>query len=115
MNDPSIFNRPTALEAILRETADLGFSMASELQTGSLLEHSPLRSRRGDFSSLAPGPASQPHGFWRGWIRDLLPQPNRPAGRAPTVSALIERLATHDGFVATKLAWVSGLIVVRTR
>ena len=32
LNDRSILNRPTALEAILRETADLGFS-ASEEQT----------------------------------------------------------------------------------
>jgi hypothetical protein len=37
MNDRSIFERPTALEAILRETDDLGFSMASDPQTGSLL------------------------------------------------------------------------------
>jgi len=50
------------------------------------------------------------------FVDDLLPQPNWPAGHAPTVSALIERLATHDRFVATKLAWASGLMaVVRTR
>ena len=50
------------------------------------------------------------------FVDDLLPQPNWPAGHAPAVSALIERLATHDEFVATKLAWASGLmVVVRTR
>jgi predicted O-methyltransferase YrrM len=37
MNDHSNLDRPPALEAILRETDDLGFSMASEPQTGSLL------------------------------------------------------------------------------
>jgi predicted O-methyltransferase YrrM len=53
-------------------------------------------------------------GFY--FVDDLLPQPNWPAGHEPTVSALIERLATHDQFVVTKLAWASGLMVlVRAR
>ena len=36
MNDCFILDRPTALEEILRETDELGFSMASEPQTGSV-------------------------------------------------------------------------------
>jgi hypothetical protein len=75
MNDRSL--QPTALDAILRETAGVG-------------------------------------GFY--FVDDLLPRPNWPAGHEPTVSTLIERLATHDQFVGTKLAWASGLMVlVRAR
>ena len=35
------------------------------------------------------------------FVDNQFPQPNWPTGHAQTVSALIERLATHDGFVAT--------------
>jgi predicted O-methyltransferase YrrM len=193
MNDLSIVNRPTALEAILRETADLGFSMASESQTGSLLRTLAASKPAGRFLELGTGtgiatawlldgmdkasrlesvdtdpavvaiarrylgsdrrvtfhlddgaafierqrPSSYDFVFADAWpgkfshleqalalvrvgglyfVDDLLPQPNWPAGHAPTVSALNERLTTHDRFVATKLAWASGLMVlVRTR
>jgi predicted O-methyltransferase YrrM len=48
-------------------------------------------------------------------IDDLLPQPNWPEGHAPRVPALIEDLEHRSGFIATKLAWATGLmIVVRT-
>ena len=47
---------------------------------------------------------------------DLLPQASWPEGHAPKVPALITELETRPGFVATKLAWASGLmILVRTR
>ena len=193
MNDTSIFKRPTALEAILRETADIGFSMVSESQTGSLLRTLASSKPASKFLELGTGtgvatawllagmdeaarldsvdndptviaiarkylgsdrrvtfhvddgaafierqaPGSYDFVFADAWpgkfthleqalalvrvgglyfVDDLLPQPNWPAGHAPAVSALIERLATHDGFVATKLAWASGLmVVVRTR
>jgi predicted O-methyltransferase YrrM len=50
------------------------------------------------------------------FIDDLLPQRNWPEGHGPNVAALIQRLVTNDRFVATKLAWASGLmILVRTR
>jgi hypothetical protein len=50
------------------------------------------------------------------FIDDLMPQRNWPEGHAPNVAALIKCLATHDRFVATKLAWASGLmILVRSR
>jgi SAM-dependent methyltransferase len=55
MNDRSILNRPTALEAILRETADLGFSMASESQTGSLLRTLAASKPAGRFLELGTG------------------------------------------------------------
>ena len=49
-------------------------------------------------------------------VDDLLPQPNWPDGHAPKVSALIAQLETRAGFLATKLAWASGLmILVRVR
>jgi predicted O-methyltransferase YrrM len=193
MNDRSILNQPTTLEAILRESADLGFSMASEAQTGSLLRTLAASKPASRFLELGTGtgvatawllagmdkasslvsvdndpkvvevarkylgsdrrvtfhvddgaafiarqmPGSYDFVFADAWpgkfshlelvlalvrvgglyfIDDLLPRPNWPAGHAPTVSALIERLATHDRFVATKLAWASGLMVlVRTR
>ena len=50
------------------------------------------------------------------FIDDLLPQPNWPEGHAPRVPALIADLESRDGFIATKLAWASGLLLlVRTR
>jgi predicted O-methyltransferase YrrM len=50
------------------------------------------------------------------FIDDLLPQRNWPEGHATNVAELIECLARKDRFVATKLAWASGLmILVRTR
>jgi len=49
------------------------------------------------------------------FIDDLLPQPNWPEGHAPRVPALIEDLERRSGFVATKMAWASGLMMlVRT-
>ena len=191
MNDRSL--QPTALEAILRETADLGFSMASESQTGSLLRTLAASKPAGVFLELGTGTGvatawllagmdkasrlatvdndptvvasarrylgsdcrvtfhlddaaafierQKPGSFdflfadaWPGkfshleqalalvrvggfyFVDDLLPQPNWPVGHEPTVSALIERLATHDQFVVAKLAWASGLMVlVRAR
>jgi predicted O-methyltransferase YrrM len=48
-------------------------------------------------------------------VDDLLPQPNWPEGHAPKVPVLINELERQQGFVATKLAWASGLmILVRT-
>ncbi len=49
------------------------------------------------------------------FVDDLLPQPSWPEGHAPKVPALIAELESRRGFVATKLAWATGLmIVVRT-
>ena len=49
------------------------------------------------------------------FVDDLLPQPNWPEGHAPKVPVLINELEHQHGFVATKLAWASGLmILVRT-
>ena len=49
------------------------------------------------------------------FIDDLLPQPNWPDGHAAKVAPLIADLESRPGFVSTKLAWASGLMVlVRT-
>jgi len=193
LTDRSIRKWPLAVEAILRETVDIGFSMASEPLTGSLLRTLAASRPAGQFLELGTGtgvatawlldgmdqasrlqsvdndptvvaiarrhlgsdprvtfhlddgaafierqtPGSYDFVFADAWpgkfshleqalalvrvggiyfIDDLLPQANWPAGHAASVSALIERMATHDRFVATKLAWASGLmVIVRTR
>jgi len=49
------------------------------------------------------------------FIDDLLPQPSWPEGHAAKVPALIAVLEDRRDFVATQLAWASGLmILVRT-
>jgi len=49
------------------------------------------------------------------FVDDLLPQPSWPEGHAAKVPLLIADLERRRGFVATKLAWASGLmILVRT-
>lgn len=49
------------------------------------------------------------------FVDDLLPQPNWPEGHALKVPALIAELERQNGFVAIKLAWASGLMMlVRT-
>jgi predicted O-methyltransferase YrrM len=45
-------------------------------------------------------------------VDDLLPQPNWPDDHAPKVSALVAQLETRAGFLATKLAWASGLMIL---
>jgi hypothetical protein len=55
MNDCFIFDRPTALEAILRETANVGFSMPSEPQTGSFLRTLAASKPAGRFLELGTG------------------------------------------------------------
>ena len=45
-------------------------------------------------------------------IDDLLPQPNWPDGHAPKVPALVESIERREGFIAVKLAWASGLMLV---
>ena len=48
-------------------------------------------------------------------VDDLLPQPSWPDGHAPKVPVLIADLERRRGFIATQLAWASGLmILVRT-
>lgn len=48
-------------------------------------------------------------------VDDLLPQPNWPDGHAAKVPPLIADLEGQPGFVVTKLAWASGLmLLVRT-
>jgi predicted O-methyltransferase YrrM len=49
-------------------------------------------------------------------VDDLLPQPNWPEEHFPKVPALIAELESRPGFVASKLAWASGLMMlVRTQ
>ena len=49
-------------------------------------------------------------------IDDLLPQASWPEGHGPKVQALIADLENRQGFVVTKFAWSSGLMMlVRTR
>lgn len=49
------------------------------------------------------------------FVDDLLPQPSWPEGHEPKVFALIADLESRQGFVAIKLAWASGLMMlVRT-
>lgn len=49
------------------------------------------------------------------FVDDLLPQPNWPDGHAVKVPPLIRALETRPAFVAVKLAWASGLLIlVRT-
>jgi predicted O-methyltransferase YrrM len=45
-------------------------------------------------------------------IDDLLPQPNWPAGHAPKVPVLIDRLEARREFTTVRLAWASGLMIV---
>ena len=46
------------------------------------------------------------------FIDDLLPQPNWPDGHAAKVQPLIADLESRPGFVVTKLAWGSGLMML---
>ena len=49
------------------------------------------------------------------FVDDLLPQPSWPEGHAPKIPVLIAELESRPGFVATRLAWASGLmLLVRT-
>jgi predicted O-methyltransferase YrrM len=44
-------------------------------------------------------------------IDDMLPQANWPDGHAEKASDLIALLESHPGFLSTKLAWASGIMV----
>jgi predicted O-methyltransferase YrrM len=49
------------------------------------------------------------------FIDDLLPQASWPEGHAPRVPLLVADLEQRRGFVATRFAWASGLMMlVRT-
>jgi predicted O-methyltransferase YrrM len=191
IDDVSISDVPSALEEIQAETERIGFALASEPKTGSLLRTLAASKPGGRFLELGTGTgvgtvwllagmdadsrllsvdtdptvqevakrhlgddprvsfhlgdggtflekATEPYDLiyadaWPGKfthldlalsllkpggiyvIDDLLPQPNWPEGHAPRVPALIENLEHRADFVATKLAWATGLmIVVRT-
>jgi predicted O-methyltransferase YrrM len=45
-------------------------------------------------------------------IDDLLSQPNWPEGHAPKVPILIDNIERRPGFVTTRLAWATGLMLV---
>src|SRR5262247_2298367 len=180
MNDHDLTNVPPVVDELRRETQRMGFAMASEPRTGSLLRTLAASKPGGRFLELGTGtgvatawllagmdqasrlatvdndpavvaiarrhlgadlrvtfhlddgaafierqtPAYYDFLFADAWpgkfshleqalalvrvgglyfIDDLMPQRNWPEGHAPNVAALIERLATHDLFVATKL------------
>jgi len=197
MNDLEIAEQPPALDDIIRDTKRIGFTMASERQTGSLLRALAAAKPAGRFLELGTGTGvgtawllagmdaeselhsvendsqplevarrhlggdsrvrfhladgaaflqrafllrSGPRQFdllyadsWPGkfthlelalsvlrpggiyLVDDLLPQPNWPEGHAAKVPVLVAELERQPGFVSTKLAWASGLmILVRT-
>lgn len=192
MDDRDIAHVPAALDAIRRDTDAIGFTMASEPQTGSLLRTLAASKPASRFLELGTGTgvgtawllagmdaasrldsvdrdaavsavaqrhlgddprvtfhvsdgagfltrvASQRFDFiyadtWPGkfthldlalsllrpggiyLVDDLLPQPSWPEDHGPKVPGLIARLDSQPGFVATRLAWASGLmILVRT-
>jgi predicted O-methyltransferase YrrM len=192
MNDHEITHIPPVVDGIRRDTQRMGFTMASEPQTGSLLRTLAASKPSGRFLELGTGTGigtawllagmdagsrldtvesdakvfevAQRHlghdsrvkfhlveggaflakaaplqfdliyaDTWPGkfthldralsllrvggiyLIDDLLPQPSWPEGHAPKVPALIAELESRDEFVAAKLAWASGLmILVRT-
>jgi predicted O-methyltransferase YrrM len=191
MHDDKIMHPPAVLDAIRRDTDRIGFTVASELQTGSLLRALTASKHGGLFLELGTGtgvgtawmvagmddssrltsvdndPEAQEiarrhlgldrritfrledgasfldqakHQFdliyadtWPGkfahleralslvkvggiyFVDDLLPQVSWPAGHAEKVQALLAELENRSGFVVTKLAWASGLMMlVRT-
>jgi predicted O-methyltransferase YrrM len=192
MNDTELANIPDVLASIRRDTERLGFTMASEPLTGSLLRTLAASKPGGWFLELGTGtgigtawllagmddtshldsveydasvldiarrhlgrdprvtfhladgaeflgePGRRAYDFiyadtWPGKfthldealsllrrggiyvIDDLLPQPNWPDDHAPKVPRLVADLEGRPGFVATKLSWASGLMVlVRT-
>jgi len=192
LDDCDIFNPPAALSRITRSSAEIGFTLASEPRTGSLLRTLAAAKPGGHLLELGTGTGvgtawlldgmdpearletvdSDPvvldiarrflgrdhrvtfhHAegaeflnqgqsaqfdliFADAWsgkyadldaalrvlrpggmyvIDDLLPQPNWPDGHAERVPPLTERLERLPGFVATKLAWASGVMIVVRR
>src|SRR5215470_3052631 len=93
MIDSSIFDRPTALDAILRETADLGFSMASEPQTGSLLRTLAASKPGGRFLELGTGT-----GVATAWLLAGMDQASRleTVDNDPAVVAIARRHLGSD-------------------
>lgn len=189
MNDLEISQVPVVLDAIRHDTQRLGFTMASEPQTGSLLRTLAASKPAGQFLELGSGTGvgtawllagmdssshldsvesdanvlevarqhldhasrvtfhladgaaflaqARPQHYdfiyadtWPGkfthldlaltllkvggiyFVDDLLPQPSWPEGHAPKVPALITELENRAGFVGTKLAWTSGLMML---
>lgn len=189
MNDHDLRDLPPVLEAIHRDTQQLGFTMASDPQTGSLLRTLAATKPGGQFLELGTGTGIgtawllagmdasarltsvdndtsvleiarrhlgqdprvtfhladgadfltrlAPFSFdfvyadtWPGkftdldraldllrvggiyLVDDLLPQPSWPADHAPKVPLLLADLENQREFVATKLAWASGLMIL---
>jgi predicted O-methyltransferase YrrM len=188
LNDRVIAHVPVILEAIGRDSQAMGFTMASEPQTGSIIRTLAASKPGGRFLELGTGTGvatawllngmdassqldsvdndpqamavarrylggdpraklhladgaeflkQQPSHFdfifadaWPGkfthldlvlsklrpggiyLIDDLLPQPNWPDDHAAKASALIADLESRTGFLATKLAWASGLMIL---
>jgi predicted O-methyltransferase YrrM len=192
MNDLEILDDPPALDAIVQDTGRIGFTMASERQTGSLLRALAASKPAGRVLELGTGTGvgtswllagmdgasrldsvdtdpraqdvarrhlgSDPRvafhladgadfltrssapsfdliyaDAWPGkyarleaalaqlrvggiyLIDDLLPQANWPEGHGEKAAALIADLERRSGFVTTKLAWASGLMLVVRR
>jgi predicted O-methyltransferase YrrM len=102
MNDHAISQKPEALAAIHKDTEALGFTMASEPQTGALLAALAASKPGGRLLELGTGTGVGTPGF-------------SPKGHAPRVPMLIEALVRRPGFTTVKLSWASGLmLVVRT-
>lgn len=110
MDDLTVTGTPDGLDAIQRDTQRVGLERSQPNQFDFIYADT----WPGKFTHLERALALlRVGGFY--FVDDLLPQASWPAGHAPKVPLLIEQLERQHGFVATKLAWASGLMVlVRT-
>jgi len=141
MQDDTAIVNPQHLAAIMRDTAALGFAMASEPLTGALLRtlaaSRPHHVSPGDvFLTSLAGKETFDLIFADTWpgkydhledalallkrgglyvIDDMLPQPNWPDGHAANVAALIQQLESRPDLVPAKLRWATGIIIAAKR
>ena len=93
MNDHAISNRPAVLDAILAETQALGFKMASEPQTGSLLRTLAATKPHGKFLELGTGTGFGTASILSGMDADSLLESVENDAR---VLAVARRYLAHD-------------------
>lgn len=112
-----------AAQAIARQHLGVDSRVSFHLTDGAeFLAHAPEASFDLIYADAWPGKYShldralalvRPGGIYV--VDDFLPQPNWPDGHGEKASALIADLERRPGFVAVKLAWASGLVIlVRT-
>ena len=106
MNDQTTLDPPAVLRQLERESEAIGFRLASEARTGTLLRTLAASKPAGALLELGTGT-----GVGTAWLLDGM----SPDDHREKAECLIAELERREDLTLTKMAWSTGVIVAVKR